>query len=195
MSKLKVYADRGSEPSRAIIIFCNHAILRYLACSSPGIADHWYPADVFAQAKINSVLDWHHSNLRRGGVALIRNSVLARAIGVPPNPEAAAEGEKLLSSSLSQIESFWLEGNSKFLCGLSRPSIADLSLVCQIMQLEFLNEEDRERILGPHEKVLQWIKNLKDETNPHFEEVHEVLAKVRALLQQMGSSTELASEL
>uniref|UniRef100_A0A7C8YUX3 GST N-terminal domain-containing protein n=1 Tax=Opuntia streptacantha TaxID=393608 RepID=A0A7C8YUX3_OPUST len=108
---LKVYADRMSQPSRAVILFCklnridfeevkidiskrqhlspefaeinpmrqvpaivdgrfklseSHAILIYLACSFPGVADHWYPADVSKRAKIHSVLDWHHSNLRRG---------------------------------------------------------------------------------------------------------------------------------
>ena len=40
--------------------------------------------------------------------------------------------------SLSKIESVWLKGNGKFLLGSSQPSIADLSLVCEIMQLEVL---------------------------------------------------------
>ncbi|KAJ0105412.1 hypothetical protein Patl1_17757 [Pistacia atlantica] len=85
--RLKVYADRMSEPSRAVVIFCkingidfeeikvdlakrqqyspefkelnpmskvpvivdgkfklfeSHAILIYLACAFPGVADHWY---------------------------------------------------------------------------------------------------------------------------------------------------------
>lgn len=84
--KLKVYADRLSQPSRAVIIFCkvngidfeeievklanreqhspefkdinpmakvpaivdgrlklfeSHAILTYLSCAFPGVADHW----------------------------------------------------------------------------------------------------------------------------------------------------------
>ena len=44
-------------------------------------------------------------------------------------------------SSLSKIESVWLKGNGKFLLGSSQPSIADLSLVCEIMQLEVLGEK------------------------------------------------------
>lgn len=62
--------------------------------------------------------------------------VLGPALGLRLDPQAAAEAEKLLSSSLSKIESVWLKGNGKFLLGGLQPSIADLSLVCEIMQLE-----------------------------------------------------------
>lgn len=64
------------------------------------------------------------------------NSRLAAVFGLPLNPQAAAEAEKCLISSLSTIESFWLEDSGKFLLGANQPSIADLSLVCEIMQLE-----------------------------------------------------------
>ncbi|XP_039007903.1 glutathione S-transferase T1-like [Hibiscus syriacus] len=47
-------------------LFESHANLIYLASSYAGVADHWYPSDIFKRSKIHSVLDWHHSNLRRG---------------------------------------------------------------------------------------------------------------------------------
>ncbi|KAL6556385.1 hypothetical protein OROGR_005673 [Orobanche gracilis] len=178
---LKLYVDRVSQPSRAILIFCkangiefeevktelakkqhrspefaeinpmkqvpaivhgdfklfeSHAILTYLASAFPGVADHWYPVDVRKRAKIHSVLDWHHSNLRRGSVGYAFNDSIAVAFGLPLNPKAAAEGEKLLSASLATIKTYWLEEDKPFLLGNSEPSIADLSLVCEIMQLE-----------------------------------------------------------
>lgn len=62
--------------------------------------------------------------------------MLAPAVGLPLNPKAAAEAEKILLSSLSKLENFWLNGDGAFLLGGSQPSIADLSLVCEIMQFE-----------------------------------------------------------
>ncbi|XP_015896161.2 glutathione S-transferase T1 [Ziziphus jujuba] len=227
--KLKVYADRLSQPSRAVIIFCkvngidfeeikldiskrqhlspefkeinpmaqvpaivdgrfrlfeSHSILIYIACAFPGVLDHWYPADLFRRAKINSVLDWHHSNLRRGATTYVQNTVLGPVLGIQMNPQAAAEARKLLSSSLSKIETVWLKGNGRFLLGGRQPSIADLSLVCEIMQLEVLDEKDHIDILGPHKKVQQWIENTRSATEPHFDEVHRLLYRAKERFQE-----------
>ncbi|KAG9129012.1 hypothetical protein Leryth_021703 [Lithospermum erythrorhizon] len=235
---LKVYVDRMSQPSRAIIIFCkangidfeevkidlakrqhltpefqainpmkkvpaivdgrfklfeSHAILIYLASVFPGVRDHWYPSDIFKRAKINSVLDWHHSNLRRGAATFVLNSALAPALGMPLNPIAASEGEKLLSASLAKIESFWLKGSGRFLVGSMQPSIADISLVCEIMQLEVVDEKDRDRILSPHKKVLQWIDDTRKATEPHFTEVHAILRKVKERLQKRPSAASVTN--
>lgn len=64
------------------------------------------------------------------------NTVLGPATGRPLNPKAAAEAEKVLFSSLSKLEDIWLKGDGRFLLGGSQPSIADLSMVCELMQLE-----------------------------------------------------------
>lgn len=245
MEKLKVYVDRMSQPSRAILIFCrlngidfeevqidlskrhhlspqftevnplqkvpailhgnfnlfeSHAILAYLASAFPGIADHWYPTDVFRRAKINSVLDWHHSNLRYGAVNYVINTVLGPALGRPLNPKAAAEAEKVLLSSLSKLEDIWLNGDGRFLLGAFQPSIADLSLVCELTQLEVLDEKDRDRILSPYKKVLRWIKDTKAATNPHFDEMHNILYRAKKKFQQQRSrvaktETETSNEI
>nr|KJB25823.1 hypothetical protein B456_004G211100 [Gossypium raimondii] len=226
--KLEVYADRMSQPSRAVIIFCkvngidytelkvdiskrehltpefaeinpmkqlpaivdgkfklfeSHSILIYLACAFPGVADHWYPANLFKRSKIHSVLYWHHSNLRRAADTYVTNTTILPALGHPSNQQAAAEAEKLLFSSLSKIESFWLKGDGPFLLGRNQPSIADLSVVCELMQLEVLDEKDRERLLGPYKKVQQWIKHTRNATSPHFDNVHNILMKVKEKLK------------
>lgn len=236
---LKVYADRLSQPSRALIIFCrankidfeevtvnlakgqhrtpefrkinpmgqvpaivdgrfrlfeSHAILRYLATVFPGVPDHWYPADLFTRAKVESILDWHHSNLRRGAATYVLHTALGPSLGLKPNPEAAKEGENLLVRSLRTIESVWLKGDAKFLNGNPQPSIADLSLVCEIMQLEVVGDDRRDRILGPHEKIRAWMENVKKATNPHFEEAHELIYKVKERLSS-AAHVKTASKL
>ncbi|XP_059644375.1 glutathione S-transferase T1-like isoform X4 [Cornus florida] len=168
-------------------LFESHAILIYLACAFPGVADHWYPNDLFRRAKIHSVLDWHHSNLRHGASSFVLNMVLGPSLGLPTSPQAAAEAEKLLSASLAKIESFWLKGNGRFLLGSFQPSIADLSLVCEIMELEILDEKDFSRILGPHKKVQQWIEDTRNATRPHFDEIHSSLFKVKVRFQKQLS--------
>lgn len=66
------------------------------------------------------------------------NSVLAPAFGLPNNSEAAAGAEKIMVASLASLESFWLKESGPFLLGNSQPSIADITLLCEIMQLQVL---------------------------------------------------------
>ncbi|WMV43875.1 hypothetical protein MTR67_037260 [Solanum verrucosum] len=176
-------------------LFESHAILRYLACAFPGIADHWYPADLYKRAKVESVLDWHHSNLHRGA-GYTFSTVLAPAFGLALNPKAAAKYEKVLLASLAKIESVCLQREGQFLLGSGQPSIADLSLVCEIMQLEILDEKDRERIIGPYKRVLKWIDDAKNAMEPHLQEVHVILFKAKQKFHKqryIGSSIPQSS--
>jgi len=171
-------------------LFESHAILRYLASVFPGVADHWYPSDLFTRAKIESILDWHHSNLRRGAATLVMHTALAPFLGLTTSHEAVKQAEKLVMQSLGVIESVWLKGDAKFLLGIPQPSIADLSLVCEIMQLEILGDEVRDRFLGAHERILVWMDKVKKATSPHFEEAHELLFQVKKARMVQGSSSK-----
>lgn len=59
-----------------------------------------------------------------------------------------------------------------------------------------MDEKDRSRILGPHKKVQQWIVDTRNATRPHFDEVHTILSKVKAILEKqrsLGSNGEKKS--
>ncbi|GKE86379.1 glutathione S-transferase T1-like protein [Tanacetum coccineum] len=151
-----------------------------------------YRSDLSKRSKLHSVLDWHHTNLRRGSVELVFNTTLGPLKGLPQNAEAAKEGEKLLVKSLTKLENFWLK-DGRFLVGSSQPSIADISLVCEIMQLELLSKKDHDRILSPYKKVLQWIEDTKSAMAPHFDEVHGILFKVQKKIRD--GMTEMKAKL
>ncbi|GJU55873.1 glutathione S-transferase T1-like protein [Tanacetum coccineum] len=236
---LKVYADRMSQPSRAVILFCkingidfeeirvdlkkgqqytpeykainpmskvpaivdgrfklfeSHAILIYICCAFPGVASHWYPGDISKRAKIHSVLDWHHSNLRPGSAGFVFNTILGPQRGIPSSPETVKESEKILMRSLSKLENYWLK-DGRFLVGSSQPSIADISLVCEIMQLELLSEKDHDQILSPYKKVLQWVEDTKSATAPHFDEVHRLLFRAQKRFREQMATQSGKSEL
>jgi len=69
-------------------------------------------------------------------VTLVYNKVLASMVGAKEDPRAAAEGLALLKQSLDVVETVWLQAGFSFLAGGRQPSIADLSLVCDVMQLQ-----------------------------------------------------------
>ncbi|CAI9094031.1 OLC1v1029676C4 [Oldenlandia corymbosa var. corymbosa] len=161
----------------------SQAIIKFLVEAFPQVADHWYPKELFKRAQINSILAWYHTNLRRGTLNFVIHSTFAPVFGLPLDPEAAAEDEKVLSGSLAHIESFWLKGDGPFLLGSSQPSIADLGLACEIMELEVVDDGARERILSPHQKILKWIDATKNATQPYFDEFHALLPQVKQTLQ------------
>ena len=53
--------------------------------------------------------------------------------------------------------------------------------------MQLLDEKDRSRILGPHPKVREWIENTRNATNPHFDEFHKILFKLKETLQKQHS--------
>jgi glutathione S-transferase len=63
------------DPENGFTLFESHAIMRYLANSS-SLPDNFYPKDYIQRAKVDSYLDWHHSNTRKAGW-LIFNTMVA----------------------------------------------------------------------------------------------------------------------
>jgi glutathione S-transferase len=80
------------------------------------------------------VTGFNHGYAPAAGVVL--NRVLAPSLGRPLDPQAASAAESILKTSLATLETVWLKEHGKFLTGSLQPSIADLSLACEVMQLQ-----------------------------------------------------------
>lgn len=50
-----------------------------------------------------------------------------------------------------------------------------------------MEEKDRNRILSPYKKVLRWMEDTRTATNPHFEEVHNILYRAKMKFQKERS--------
>ena len=127
-------------------MFESHAIMKFI-CGYKRLPDHWYPTsnlrDLGMQAKMDMYLDWHHANIRMGaGGYLFRKyfSGLMDKNGVYSSKESVEESWKILNRSLQQVERIWLfkDRGYKFMFS-DFPSIADLSLACELTQLESIN--------------------------------------------------------
>lgn len=61
--------------------------------------------------------------------------------------------------------------------------------------MQLLDEKDRDRVLGPHKKVQQWIESTRNATKPHFDEIHNILHKLKTKLSEQQSRTPLTSKM
>lgn len=166
----------------------SHAILRYLA-TTRNVADHWYPQDPKRRALVDSVLDWHHLHLRCNAFLIIVHRVISLLPGIkkgiyPEYNEAVAEDSKVgLNEALEYIETVLLKGPNKFLENQEEVSIADLSLVCEIKQLLWLESSEQEELLGSRKRIKAWLEAVENATNPQFDEVHSKLYGMAKKLQ------------
>jgi len=209
-SQLKLYVHLGSQPARAVAIFCRannieaqeikvdllgheHRKSEFKKTNPmalvPCINDDGfqlyerYPKDAKKRALVDAALDWHHSNLRKYSVQLLSNRTFAKLpefagyFPVVDYDTMAADAEKSLPRVFDELEFMLQDG--KYLQNADELSIADLSLVCEMMQLQAMcRVEDLQKLLGPRDKVTKWMVSVEEALNPHFKAVHE---EVRAL--------------
>ena len=73
---------------------------------------------------------------RCSAAGLILHKVLAPALGIPLDAKVAEDSRKVLHSALSTMNRVWITEQAPFLGGLPQPSIADISLACELTQLK-----------------------------------------------------------
>lgn len=110
------------------------AILRYLTRENENIvADHWYPRDSKARARVDEYLEWQHLNTRLHCSAYFWLKWLLptfRGRVISESRLAIAKSE--MEATLDVIENVWLKSKEqKFIAG-DQISIADLLAVCEL---------------------------------------------------------------
>eukprot|EP00753_Platysulcus_tardus_P022312 PLAT9471.1.p1 GENE.PLAT9471.1~~PLAT9471.1.p1 ORF type:complete len:229 (+),score=96.08 PLAT9471.1:80-766(+) len=150
-----------------------HALMRYLCRLFPDkVASHWYPSDAKGAARVDRVLDWHHTNLRYGAARLVFATVLGPRMGIDISPPSGREA-RILPKSLRVLNG-WLAA-APYVAGGSKPSIADLALAAELKQMQLLPEE-----YPLPEHVREWLTRM--EALPSFAKAHRTFEKARAKL-------------
>ncbi|XP_072031976.1 glutathione S-transferase theta-3-like [Amphiura filiformis] len=153
------------------IICQSPAIVKYLAdkCKT---ADHWYPSDLKKRAKVNELLDWQHTNIRKHGSGVFFNIKLGPLFGLPPmTPEQVDEKYKELDGSLTLIEGFLKD--QQFLCG-DEITIADLFIANEVLQPTMCERD----IYENHPKVKAWMDRVRERLNPVWGEMVGVFEQI-----------------
>eukprot|EP01122_Echinamoeba_exundans_P000136 TRINITY_DN1011_c0_g1_i2.p2 TRINITY_DN1011_c0_g1~~TRINITY_DN1011_c0_g1_i2.p2 ORF type:complete len:173 (+),score=30.12 TRINITY_DN1011_c0_g1_i2:635-1153(+) len=141
----------------------SHTILRYIA-DKYAKGSSWYPSDPKGRAVIDMYLDWHHSNLRFGAANYFRRVFFPKMMGKPVDTKGLVPYEKAMKTALSTIETHFL-GDKEFITG-SKPTIADLSCLCEVKQLESVNVD-----LSAWPKITAWMERMKQV--PHYNVVNK----------------------
>ncbi|XP_059137599.1 glutathione S-transferase theta-2 [Peromyscus eremicus] len=107
------------------------AILIYLS-SKYQVADHWYPADLQARARVHEYLGWHADNIRGTFGVLLWTKVLGPLIGIQVPEEKVERNRKNMVAALQRLEEKFL-GDRAFLAG-QQVTLADLMCLEELIQ-------------------------------------------------------------
>ncbi|XP_076646350.1 glutathione S-transferase theta-1 [Halictus rubicundus] len=142
------------------------AILRYL-CKEFTVADHWYPKDSKAQAKVDEYLEWQHLNTRYHCALYFQKKYLMPIMKAQPTPaEVIAKYEKRMINCLDVLENIWLK-DKPFLTG-SEVTIADLLGACEVEQVRIAGYDPR----NGRPCLATWLAKVEQMTNPYYQEAH-----------------------
>ncbi|XP_071339956.1 glutathione S-transferase theta-1-like [Trachinotus anak] len=164
------------------------AILKYLAQKySSSVADHWFPADLQKQARVNEYLSWQHLNLRAHGskVFLLKNLFPVIMDSEVPKERMDAAVEDL-KQSVNLLEEKFLQ-NKPFIAG-DKISLADLVAIIEIMQPVGSGVD----VFEGRPKLVAWRERVKKQIGENlFDEAHEAIMSKSSLTQRIQNNTDL----
>jgi glutathione S-transferase len=125
----------------------SHTIMRYLS-QKYQVADNLYPKNLENRALVDQYLDWHHSNTRHCAYYLFTffPTALSKDLKIDRDNE-----KRIMENALTTINDVFLKHDKGFIAG-DQISIADISAVCEINQLQLIGYD-----LNRYAKLKLWL--------------------------------------
>jgi len=151
----------------------SHSIMRYL-CKSRRLKDNFYPFDIVKSSLIDEYLGWHHYNTRKFSNFYEEYLPPHKKI-FKQNSDESIEFKKTIQT-LKTFENYFLKDN-KFINNMEELSIADISAVCEFINLGFIDFSFKE-----FPKVELWLSKMKayKEVEEAIEGIYKILKKYKA---------------
>lgn len=150
------------------------AILKYL-CDKHQLNNPWYPTDLQARARVDEYTYWFPSNIRTNVAGYCFFKVLRKNF-FPEEPIDQQKVEYFYKETikvLDLLENAWL-AKTPYLCGQAF-SLADLITICELEQTVVTGLD----YTSGRPMLSAWSQRIKNNLQPHFDEVHALLYKVR----------------
>ena len=147
------------------------------------------------KAKIWSAMDWYQTTIRSSAAGLSWHAFVAQNMGGAVSLELSKHYEGRLKLSLDVLETKWLGDSSPFLNERPHPSIADLLVVEDIVNLVVLKGSpfrsqlsSLEALLRTRPRIRKWIDAVSRLNRPAWDELHRVLDVVAASAEKKINS-------
>jgi glutathione S-transferase len=183
-----VEEEDGTEET-LFVLSESSAILKYLSekhSTTSVVANRLYAAyDLKDKAKIWSAMDWYQTTIRSSAAGVCWNAFVAANMGGEVSLALAKHYESRLKTALEVLETKWLGDKTPFLNEREHPSIADLLVVEDIVNLVLLKgspfrEElsSLSRLLRDLPRARRWIDAVRGINAPVWDELHRVIETV-----------------
>ena len=192
--------DANDDDSMRFVLTESSAILKYLSetFSRTVSASKMYAEnehDLKEKAKIWSAMDWYQTTIRSSAAGLSWHAFVAQNMGGALSLELSKHYEGRLKLSLDVLETKWLGDSSPFLNERPHPSIADLLVVEDIVNLVVLKGSpfrsqlsSLEELLRTRPRIRKWIDAVSRLNRPAWDELHRVLEMAAATAEKKMNS-------
>ena len=188
------------DDSMRFVLTESSAILKYLSetFSRTVSASKMYAEnehDLKEKAKIWSAMDWYQTTIRSSAAGLSWHAFVAQNMEGALSLELSKHYEGRLKLSLDVLETKWLGDSSSFLNERPHPSIADLLVVEDIVNLVVLKGSpfrsqlsSLEELLRTRPRIRKWIDAVSRLNRPAWDELHRVLEMAAATAEKKMNS-------